>query len=80
MFIGKVSIDGGTGGVRGESRDKFSENEGLLTLRCSELEVILLKDNNPLSKFSVNLSSDEQVLHRVGICDDLCGAKQNVMA
>jgi hypothetical protein len=34
MFIGKVSIDGGTGGVRGEGCDKFSENEGLLTLRC----------------------------------------------
>ena len=34
MFVGKVGIDGGTGGVRGEGHDKFSENEGLLTLRC----------------------------------------------
>jgi hypothetical protein len=34
MFIGKFGVDGGTGGVRGEGRDKFGENEGLLTLRC----------------------------------------------
>jgi hypothetical protein len=34
VFIGKVSIDGGTGGVRGEGRDKFSENEGFLALGC----------------------------------------------
>jgi hypothetical protein len=34
MFIGKVDVDRGIGGVRGESRDKFSENQGLLTLRC----------------------------------------------
>jgi hypothetical protein len=23
MFVGKVGVDGGTGGVRGEGRDKF---------------------------------------------------------
>jgi hypothetical protein len=34
MFVRKVNIDGGTGGVRGEGRDKFGKNEGLLTLRC----------------------------------------------
>jgi hypothetical protein len=34
MFVEKVGIDGGTGGVRGEGHDKFGENEGLLTLRC----------------------------------------------
>jgi hypothetical protein len=34
MFIGKVGVDEGTGGVIGEGRDKFGENEGLLTLRC----------------------------------------------
>jgi hypothetical protein len=34
VFVRKVSIDGGTGGVRGEGRDKFSENEGLLALGC----------------------------------------------
>jgi hypothetical protein len=34
MFIGKVGIDRGTSGVRGEGRNKFGENEGLLTLRC----------------------------------------------
>jgi hypothetical protein len=34
MFIWKVGVDGGVGGVRGEGRDKFGENEGLLTLRC----------------------------------------------
>jgi hypothetical protein len=34
MFVGKVGVDGGTGGVRGEVCDKFGENEGFLTLRC----------------------------------------------
>jgi hypothetical protein len=33
MFVEKFGVDGGTGGVRGEGHDKFSENEGLLTLR-----------------------------------------------
>ena len=46
----------------------------------SELEVVLLKDNDPSSKFVVNLATAKQILHRVGICDDLGGAKQNVMA
>jgi hypothetical protein len=34
MFVKKVGVDRGTGGVRGKGRDKFGENEGLLTLRC----------------------------------------------
>jgi hypothetical protein len=34
IFVRKGSVDGGTGGVRGEGHDKFGENEGLLTLRC----------------------------------------------
>ena len=34
VFIGKVSVDRGTGGVRGEGRENFGENEGLLTLGC----------------------------------------------
>jgi hypothetical protein len=34
VFVGKVGVDGGTGGVRGEGCDKFGENEGLLTLGC----------------------------------------------
>jgi hypothetical protein len=34
MFFGKIGVDGGTGGVRGKGRNKFGENEGLLTLRC----------------------------------------------
>jgi hypothetical protein len=34
MFVEKVGVDGGTGGVGGEGRDKFGKNEGLLTLRC----------------------------------------------
>jgi hypothetical protein len=80
MFVGKVSVDGGTGGVRGEVRDKFGENEGLLTLRCGELKVVFLKDNDPSREFFVNLPTAEQIMHRVGICDDLCGTKQNVMA
>jgi hypothetical protein len=79
MFVREVSVDGGTGCVRGKGRDKFSENEGLLTLWCRELEVVLLKDNYPSSKFAVNLATAEQVLHWVGICDDLGGAKQDVM-
>jgi hypothetical protein len=79
MFVRKVSIDGGTGCVRGKGCDKFSENEGLVTLWCRELEVVLLKDNDLSSKFFVNLATAEKILHRVGICDDLGGAKQNVM-
>jgi hypothetical protein len=39
-----------------------------------------LKDNDPVSEFAVNLATTEKILHRVGICDDLGGAKQNVMA
>jgi hypothetical protein len=80
MFVRKVSIDGGTGCARGKGCDKFSENEGLLTLWCRELEVVLLKDNDPSSKFFVDLAAAEQILHRVGIYNDLGGAKQNVMA
>jgi hypothetical protein len=34
MFVRKVIVDGGIGSVRGEGRDKFSENKVLLTLRC----------------------------------------------
>jgi hypothetical protein len=34
VFVGKVGIDGGTGCVRGEGRDKFGENEGFLSLGC----------------------------------------------
>jgi hypothetical protein len=34
VFVRKVSVDGGTGGVRGEGCDNFDENEGLLTLGC----------------------------------------------
>jgi hypothetical protein len=79
MFVRKVSIDGGIGCVRGKGRDQFGENEGLLTLWCRELEVVLLKDNDPSSKFVVNLATTEQILHRVGICNDLGGAKKNVM-
>jgi hypothetical protein len=55
MFVRKFGVDGGTGGVRGESHDKFGEYEGLLTLRCGELKVVLLKDNDPSSELAVNL-------------------------
>jgi hypothetical protein len=34
MLVREVSIDGGTGCVRGKGRDKFGEDEGLLTLWC----------------------------------------------
>jgi hypothetical protein len=34
VFVRKVGIDGGTGCVRGEGRDKFGENEGFLALGC----------------------------------------------
>ena len=80
MFVRKVSIDRGTRCVRGKGRDKFSENEGLLSLRCWEFEVVFLKDNYPSSKFVVNLATAEQVLHRVGIYDDLGSSKKNIMA
>ena len=80
MFIGKVRVDGGTRCVRGKVCDKFGENEGLLTLGCGELEVVFLKDNDPSREFAVDLTTVEQILHRVGICDDFGGAKQNVVA
>ena len=80
MFVRKVCIDGCTGCVRGKGCDEFGENEGLLTLGCCELEVVLLKDNDPASEFAVNLAMTKQILHGVGICDDLGGVKQNVMA
>ena len=34
VFIGKVGIDGGTGYVRGEGRDKLGEDEGFISLGC----------------------------------------------
>jgi hypothetical protein len=34
MFVQKFGIDGGTGGVRGEGRDKFGENKGFLSFGC----------------------------------------------
>jgi hypothetical protein len=80
MFIGKVRVDWCTGSVRRKVCDKFGENEGILTLGCGELEVVLLKDNDPPRKFAIDLTTAEQVLHRVGICDDFGGAKQNVVA
>ena len=42
--------------------------------------VILLKDDDPLGKFSINFSSTKKVLHGVGICYDLGSSKQDVMA
>ena len=34
MFIGEVGIDGGTGSIRGEGCDEFSEDERFLSLGC----------------------------------------------
>jgi hypothetical protein len=34
MFIGEVSIDRGTGSIRGEGHDKFGEDESFLSLGC----------------------------------------------
>ena len=34
VFVGKVGIDRGIGGVRGEGHDEFSEFEGFLALGC----------------------------------------------
>jgi hypothetical protein len=34
MFIREVGIDGGTGSIRGEGRDKFGEDERFLALGC----------------------------------------------
>jgi hypothetical protein len=33
MFVRKVGVDGGIGGVRGKGCEKFGKNQGLLTLR-----------------------------------------------
>jgi hypothetical protein len=45
MFIGEVSIDGGTGSIEGESSDEFGEDERFLALGCCKFEIVLLKDN-----------------------------------
>jgi hypothetical protein len=34
MFIGEVSIDGGTGSIGGKCHDEFGEDEGFLSLGC----------------------------------------------
>jgi hypothetical protein len=34
MFVGKVGIDRGTGSIRGEGCDNFSEDESFLSLGC----------------------------------------------
>jgi hypothetical protein len=34
MFIREVSIDGGTGSIKGEGRDKFGEHKRFLSLVC----------------------------------------------
>jgi hypothetical protein len=34
VFVGKVNIDEGTGSIRGEGCDKFSEDESFLALGC----------------------------------------------
>jgi hypothetical protein len=38
-----------------------------------------MKDNDPFGKISIDLSSDEKVMHGVVICHDLGSLKQNVM-
>ena len=79
MLVREVGIDGVTGSVRGEGRDKFGKDERFLSLGCCEFKIVFLKDNNPSGKFAINFSTVEKVLHRVGICYDLSCAKQNVM-
>ena len=80
MFVKEVGIDGGTGSIGGKCLNEFSKDEGFISLGCQKFKVVLLKDDDPSGKFSINLSMIEQVLHRVGICDDFSCAKQNVMA
>ena len=80
MFIREVGIDQWIGNVEGKSHDKFCENERFLALGCGKFKIVFLKDDDPSSKFTVNLSTTEQVLHGVGICDNFGSSKQDVMA
>jgi hypothetical protein len=80
ILIGEVSIDGSIGSIGRKSCNEFNEDVGFLSLGCSKFEVVLLKDENPSGKFSINLPMNEQVLHWVGIYYDLGSSKQNVMA
>jgi hypothetical protein len=80
MFVGEVSIDEGMGSIGGERHDEFGEDKGFLALGCGKFEVILLKDDDPSGKFTINFSTTEQVLHGVGIYYDFGSSKKNVMA
>ena len=65
MFIREVGIDGGTGSIGGESCDEFSEDKSFLALGCCKFKIILLKDDDPSSKFSINILSTKKLLHGV---------------
>jgi hypothetical protein len=80
MFVREVGIDEGTGSIGGEGHDKFGKEERFLALGCWKFNIVLLKDNDPSGKFSINFSTTEKVLHGIGIFYDFSHAKKNVMA
>jgi hypothetical protein len=58
MFIREVGIDRRVGSIRRKCRNEFGKDEGFLSLGCGKFEVVLLKDDDPSGKFSIDLSGD----------------------
>jgi hypothetical protein len=77
---GKSVLMGEFGSIRRKCRNEFSKDKGFLALGCGKFEVVLLKDDDPSGKFSIDLPTTEQVLHWVGIFYDFGSSKKNVMA
>jgi hypothetical protein len=55
MFIREVSIDGRVGSIRRKCHNEFDKEKGFLALGCGKFEVVLLKDDDPSRKFSIDL-------------------------
>jgi hypothetical protein len=75
VFIREILIDGGSFSLRGKGCNEFSEEKRSLYFGSRELQIVLMDDNDPSRKFSINLLSTKQVLHGIGIFDDLGSSK-----
>ena len=80
MFVGEVSIDRSVGSIRRKCHNEFGKDEGFLAIGCGKFEVVILKDDDPSSKCSIDFSATEKVVHWVGICNEFGSSKQDVMA
>jgi hypothetical protein len=78
-IIREIHVDGWAGSFWRKCHNEFGEDEIFLALGCWKFKVILLKEDGPSWKFTINFSRIEKVLHGVGICDDFGGAKQDIV-